>query len=429
MEDPGIVFRRLKRVFTVGCFLSAIYTTVLLTERYIANNDSSVIVMNNYNKQPQDRYPTFSVCFIGTRFHWFHDHNIFARYGINATQYQLLMKGENATKYEFDPNKGSYSRTPVLLMSDSKDEFEQFHLQISNALSISNFYYENPENDILYNSSLDSTSNPPSMYLSYQSADKICFTRNETDLKDSTRIHDILTFDSSAITNLPFIDTEIEIYIHYPDQLLFSFSTPYKNPKYKANFSEFYEYLNNGSTPTVLNFMVSQCKVLRKRHGSNTLPCNEKIASFDHYLHLKIAEYLGCIPVYFKHVLSSDLNIQECNTAKQFKDAYEYLKDFVTIVDSNDRSCEEMLCLTRMSLVTDILSVPREGVSIMFSYPENYYEEIRYIDSFGFESFGSGVGGFIGIFLGFSFFQLPDFVAYIATAIVTLRKRFFNGRF
>ena len=45
-----------------------------------------------------------------------------------------------------------------------------------------------------------------------------------------------------------------------------------------------------------------------------------------------------------------------------------------------------------------------------FVYEEKYYEEIQYVRDFGFESFWSGIGGFVGIFLGYSMMQFPDLI-------------------
>ena len=41
-------------------------------------------------------------------------------------------------------------------------------------------------------------------------------------------------------------------------------------------------------------------------------------------------------------------------------------------------------------------------------YQERHYQEILYAKDFGFESFWSGLGGFVGIFLGYSLLQIPD---------------------
>ena len=45
---------------------------------------------------------------------------------------------------------------------------------------------------------------------------------------------------------------------------------------------------------------------------------------------------------------------------------------------------------------------------IKISYLENYYEEIKQIEDFGIQDFISNVGGFIGIFVGYSMIQIPE---------------------
>ena len=44
---------------------------------------------------------------------------------------------------------------------------------------------------------------------------------------------------------------------------------------------------------------------------------------------------------------------------------------------------------------------------IKFIYRDRQYEEIKFARDFGFESFWSGIGGFAGIFIGFSLMQIP----------------------
>ena len=39
---------------------------------------------------------------------------------------------------------------------------------------------------------------------------------------------------------------------------------------------------------------------------------------------------------------------------------------------------------------------------------EKYYEEIKQVEDFGFQDFVSNVGGFFGIFVGYSMMQIPE---------------------
>ena len=47
---------------------------------------------------------------------------------------------------------------------------------------------------------------------------------------------------------------------------------------------------------------------------------------------------------------------------------------------------------------------------LKFLYEDQYYIEIKSLQEFGFESFVSNLGGFIGIFLGYSMLQLPELI-------------------
>ena len=45
---------------------------------------------------------------------------------------------------------------------------------------------------------------------------------------------------------------------------------------------------------------------------------------------------------------------------------------------------------------------------IKIKYEETTYQEIENVQEFTFETFFSGIGGFVGIFLGYSMLQIPD---------------------
>ena len=74
------------------------------------------------------------------------------------------------------------------------------------------------------------------------------------------------------------------------------------------------------------------------------------------------------------------------------------------------------------------LSIQNKGESLVnFIYKDKYYEEIIYAKDFGPESFLSNVGGFVGIFLGYSMMQIPVLFAETLISIVRLRKDLVKG--
>ena len=71
-----------------------------------------------------------------------------------------------------------------------------------------------------------------------------------------------------------------------------------------------------------------------------------------------------------------------------------------------------MILLSIDSLNSEPSPRPKD-ISMEFIYTEKAYEEIRYDKLMGFEGWLSNVGGFVGIFLGYSMMQVPEFLAYI----------------
>ena len=119
IREPKILLSRFKIIFQVGCFLIAVYFTTLFSTQYSENNDLQLIAMKQFNQEEDNRYPTFSFCFKGAKFHWFHDLAVFDSYALNATQYQQMLKGERAERYERSDFYRSYSKTPVFFNNDS----------------------------------------------------------------------------------------------------------------------------------------------------------------------------------------------------------------------------------------------------------------------------------------------------------------------
>ena len=52
-------------------------------------------------------------------------------------------------------------------------------------------------------------------------------------------------------------------------------------------------------------------------------------------------------------------------------------------------------------------------ITIRVSYLENSYQETKNVQDFTFESCFSSLGGFIGIFLGWSMMNVPGFLEYV----------------
>ena len=386
----------------------ALYWIMLFTSQWWENRDAIFISMKTFNDEAIDKYPTFSLCFQGDKFHWFRDNNIFHSYGLNATQYELMLKGDMAMMDELNQTTSLYRKKAVVLKDGKDVTFDRFYLTITDFLHELHYFTEENDNDIhLTNDGRSDETFDDYIHLSYQTAEKICFTRKSVDYLKSIRLKDLITFNSSVVGHDVYKDTEIQVFIHLPGQLIRSFDTP----SYKASLLYFTSTLNrNGNKePSLLSFQVSQVKQIRKREKSN-LPCNQKIDDYDRYFQEHISYELGCIPPYWKQSFSNKSQLEECTTPKQLQDIFKKTSYLTYVLGLKEVPCNEMKLLSISSINVDPDPKPKD-ISIEFMYTEKTYEEIQYSKMMGFDGWLSNVGGFIGIFLGYSLLQIPEILS------------------
>ena len=70
-----------------------------------------------------------------------------------------------------------------------------------------------------------------------------------------------------------------------------------------------------------------------------------------------------------------------------------------------DPPCEKM---TSLVLTTSELNQKENEFNVKVVYIDDFYQEIKDFQEVSFETFFSSVGGFVGIFIGYSFLQIPD---------------------
>ena len=277
MKEPKILLHRFKNIFQIGCFLIAIYFTTLFTAHYLENYDEQLITMSKFNREDDNNYPTFSLCFKGnTKFHWFHDLEIFHSYGLNVTQYELMLKGEPVTKYDRNRLTRTYNKTPIFVNDGIDVDFNNFHLQPSDFIRSLSFFTEKALNDTHIANAQDWDENEkPPLSLSYQTPETICFSRNSKDFLNIVRLYDLITLNSESMiesltTNMNTSkDIEMDIFVHYPNQLIRSFG----KSKYSTSFDDLRSSLVGRK---MLEFKLTECKRIKRRVDA-VEPCSGKI--------------------------------------------------------------------------------------------------------------------------------------------------------
>ena len=202
---------------------------------------------------------------------------------------------------------------------------------------------------------------------------------------------------------------ELQVFIHSPNQLVVSLD----KPKYRSSFERFTSSLigKTAKEPKVLEFKISQVKQLRKRSDSN-IPCSDNVEDYDAYYQEQIVKKLGCVPPYWRNKFKGQNQSEECSSPTQIENAHLVISDPKSILKLKEFPCNEMILMSIDSINYEPAPRPKD-ISIAFFYTEKTYEEIQYSRMMGFESWLSNVGGFSGIFLGYSMMQIPNFLVWI----------------
>ena len=421
MNDPKILIDHLMVTFAFGCCLVAIYMAINQISRFIENRDASTIIYKRFNRSPDDRYPTFSLCFQGSDISWYQDELIFKEFGITSAQYGKLLKGENVFKYEYDFTTRLYRKIPIDIRNINISGFEMFHLTPADILSEVEFATQNLDDSITYDTAKNKKKPMGDIpfYIGYSSPEMICFTRNTTDFLGSLRSYDWLAFKGDILGKKIYQNVMFKIYIHYPGHLIRSF--------HKPNFESSIRSITQGSAADstmwekILKLTLSQVLVLRRRQDSNE-PCDPENNDDDSKVKLEIIKLSGCVPTFWKKNLIDERIIEkfdDCESPRQLHEIADHIKNYENVLLSYTLPCVEM---TVLSLLDKEVENKLDKPCMKILYTEEFYQEIENVRSFNFESFLAGVGGFVGMFLGYSVLQLPE----MAKNLPKLLRRFIN---
>ena len=355
--------------------------------RFISNGDSSSIAYKTFNENSDDRYPTFTIC-ICKRFDLRPMQNFFKtdlrkQFDISGEEYNQLLKGDVISR--------PFWGTNISFSDISRFDHDRFNFKLEHILR--NFTFRSRESSYdIYHTKFKTDNESWPFYFSYTDPDQICFTRKPDMELKRNRILDTVTIDISFLTR-PVAD--FKFYIHHPGQAIRSIS----EPDYYANPSFDFDRDQNG-----IYITLTHVNVLRKR-ASAKVPCDPGLEDDDFRFKKEVIGRVGCIPIYWNYSLSGDGSFKFCNTSEQMEDILYANYNRKGIMSSYDQPCNYMKAFVG---ITQHLAGYNRELVITLAYSGEHYQEFVNARDFGVESFWSGVGGFVGIFLGYSLLQLPE---------------------
>ena len=195
------------------------------------------------------------------------------------------------------------------------------------------------------------------------------------------------------LTDLP--DTGfLYIYIHYPGHAI------------RTLGKEVYSLrLTSQYVKKRMVIRISGITVLRRRTDAR-IPCNASLENEDHEYQKRIIRKVGCVPPYWvsSHLPTSKYKM--CTSTSELSKAYNHSRfgNVKQSLEQNDPPCEEMIVSTSVDLQYG------NDLNMNFQYRTDQYLEITNKRDFGVTNLWSSIGGFVGIFLGYSLLQLPEII-------------------
>ena len=372
------------------------FTMFILAMQYNENEDTTSLSYKRFTETFDNTYPALSLCFEGDALHWYNDLHLFNEFGTTPNEFGKMLKGQYAYMYVYNVTSTMYGKIPVLMSNRSHIDIDHFRLRLSDILVKAKFITENPMFDYRYDNIPDSTSEKNLAFVaSYQTAGKICFTRKTNHTINTIRTEDWLGFNRSFMAHGIYNSTRMQVFLHYPGQLMTSMNSP-------GFDSVFAEYQWN----KILEVKLSQGTLVNKRPDSKQ-KCKVLIGSHDVYLQDQVSKKADCVPPYWNESLGTKQGIGKCHTPSQLKQVHNSIENLGNMSISQVPPCLKWFT----SFTYNWQTASDDDVSyIHIVYQDQYYAELLYSRAFGIVDLFSGVGGFAGLFIGFSLVQSPEIV-------------------
>lgn len=413
------------------CFLLAAYMTVTQIVRYLENNDTSRVGYKTFNESPQDRYPDFTLCLAtsqtdigieqnpGLVYSYFDETEFYLEpgiFGLSRADYGQLLKGKIVSNWHGGMYGGRMVDIDIRNVSDM--DVRRLTIKPDEIFSTIEFSARH-ENDSVFWSELGEDAGAfgkivvrTPLQLSFQDPETICITRKYEEPPLTHRLTDLLYILQEKLKKFnEFV--MLRFYVHHPGQLIRSFD----KPAYETILGDF-EWERN-----LLTLAISQVSVLRRRKDANS-PCNPDLDDEDFFIRKTIISRVGCIPIYWKFLLDEKIDVRECKSGTDLETVYYHTTNLREIFSTLLPPCDDM------QVGVSVDHNRRYGsrlLGIHLTYTGNTYQEILKEREFSFETFWSSVGGFVGIFMGYSLLQIPEFIGLVLIWIKNLYGNYKHG--
>ena len=127
-----------------------------------------------------------------------------------------------------------------------------------------------------------------------------------------------------------------------------------------------------------------------------------------------IVKETGCVPSYWKSLVSKGSGYPICNASSQYELAYGYVSNITKSRELFTPPCDQMIVVSHIQKEKgrrrDEINKPLY-VDLEFIQGSELYQEIQNVRGFSLGDCWSGIGGFVGMIVGYSLMHLPEMLS------------------
>ena len=388
----------LQRFFTFCCLVIALYYVTIQIIVYFENADVSQFSFKQYHTTKRDKYSTFSICLLpcdDELANLYQVEKIKETLDMNEIGYIEMLAGVSEGSTNFSNLEFNDAKWSLELILRSYGAYSR-QTGLSTLSYWDSWYVNNDIPGILPSAPF---------HTSYQNPGILCITRNEMFYTGQTMSYEQIGMDVENWMG------DLNVYIHYPGQLMEVIDS---DPKFSMSISGF----SNEVRIPILE--VSQLQVLRKRFDGRQY-CKEDINSdVDTRWREAIMDKVGCIPTYWKYLnFSNEFRLKfwkDCNKSADYQVFWNQLFDPEAKKVSYEPSCTQSTIISTMVSNEQREEKNASYIFLEINHSSEYYIEVINVKAKSFEDLWSQIGGVMGICVGFSLLQIPNFLFKFVTS-------------
>ena len=391
-------------IIAMTCYGATLYMMIILYIKYADNLDSSQLSMKEFNKSPTGRYPSFTFCIYGEDGVMFDGKKLKKKYGVGKKEFYDFLSGEkeivNLTKADID--------------------FEEIILGMDEILHEFSVEDENYEEYNEWDTSMDVKNIALIPFISkYHDPTTNCFDYS-TPYDPNISFHSLkLKFNITKFVEIFSEEAKMYLQAHYPGQLI----RDMKTFLFKIN-----DWHKRGAETknNLISAQFAGVTVMRFRENAIEA-CNPDLIDDDAEWKQYVITKIGCSPVYWNYDHDNHQyhnEVKACTSSKELKKFQSYWPMLGGKFANGPFRHYTKPC-TKMSLLNNINQMAYYGdpdiLKVKFRMREAVYQEVLNNRGFGAADLWGNIGGYVGIFCGYSILQgaasLIDFLRILLTKL------------